>query len=197
MKSIGLAYATREGQTRKIVRHLAESLSAQGFAVEVWNVPSIPPAQHLDTYDALILAASVHCGGHEPEMVTFVRQHLDELQTMPAAFLSVSLSQAGVERPGTTADEHARFSASVQEVLNRFFRETNWYPKHFKAVAGALLYTRYNFLIRFVMKQISKKAGGSTDTTQDHEYTDWASLDRFVAEFTGQLSSPKALRLPA
>jgi menaquinone-dependent protoporphyrinogen oxidase len=116
---------------------------------------------------------------------------LGELQATPTAFLSVSLSQAGVERPNTTTGEHARFLADVQQVLNRFFRETNWYPQHVKAVAGALLYTRYNFLLRFVMKQISRKAGGPNDTTRDHEYTDWAALDRFVAEFTSQFSSPK------
>src|SRR5688572_1159594 len=189
MKTIGLFYATREGQTRKIVRRVADSLQARGFDVEIWNVKRSAPAPRLFNYEAVILAASVHTGRHEREMVKFVKRHLNELQATPAAFLSVSLSQAGVERPGTTPEEHARFSADVRGVLDRFFHETNWYPKQVKAVAGALLYTKYNFLIRFIMKQISKKSGGSIDTSRDHEYTDWAALEWFVAEFTGQFSS--------
>ena len=189
MKTIGLFYATREGQTRKIIRHVADRLIARGFDVELWNLKNNIAAPGLFNYEAVILAASVHTGRHEREMVWFVKRHLNELQATPAAFLSVSLSQAGAERPGATPEEHARFSADVRGVLDRFFHETNWYPKQVKAVAGALLYTKYNFLIRFIMKQISQKSGGSTDTSRDHEYTDWAALDRFVAEFTGQLSS--------
>ena len=62
-------------------------------------------------------------------MVRFVSRHLKELEARPAAFVSVSLSQPGVERPGTP-EEHARFSASVQEVLTRFFHDTHWHPQN-------------------------------------------------------------------
>jgi menaquinone-dependent protoporphyrinogen oxidase len=50
-------------------------------------------------------------------------------------------------------------------------------------VAGALPYTRYNFLVRFLMKRIARKAGGPTDTSRDYDFTDWAALDRFAAAF--------------
>jgi hypothetical protein len=49
-------------------------------------------------------------------------------------------------------------------------------------VAGALLYSKYNPLVRFVMKRIAKEAGAATDTSRDYEYTDWVGLDRFVVE---------------
>ena len=194
MKRIGIAYATRDGQTRKIAGHIADRLTARRVDVEVWNVGRKASDRRLNSFDAVILASSVLAGKHQPEMVNFVKQHLGELNALPAAFLSVSLSQAGVERPGITPEQLAMFSADVQKVLSRFFTQTNWYPKYFKAVAGALLYTQYNFLIRFIMKGISRKAGGSTDTTRDHEYTDWTELDRFTEEFTSQLMSPKTSR---
>ena len=65
--------------------------------------------------------------------------------------------------------------------LHEFFAETGWYPERVKPVAGALLYTPYNFLIRLVMKHIAQHAGRSRDTSRDHEYTDWVALDHFVA----------------
>jgi menaquinone-dependent protoporphyrinogen oxidase len=44
------------------------------------------------------------------------------------------------------------------------------------------MYTKYNFLIRFVMKRIARQAGASTDTSHDHDYTDWEGLDRILDE---------------
>jgi menaquinone-dependent protoporphyrinogen oxidase len=189
MNPIGVLYATREGHTARIADRVAAGLIARGLAAEVRNVrdsDSIPP---LDRYRALILAASVHAGKHEPEMVRFVKEHLSELQSMPAAFLSVTLSEAGAERANATPDEHTKFSAEVQSVLSTFFNETGWRPNHVKPVAGALLYTKYNFLIRFIMKRIAQKSGGDTDTSRDYEYTDWIALDRFVEELGRELQA--------
>jgi menaquinone-dependent protoporphyrinogen oxidase len=192
MNKIGVLYATREGHTARIADRVAAGLIARGLLAEIRNVrdpDSIPP---LDRYCAVILAASVHAGKHEPEMVKFVKERLEELQSMPAAFLSVTLSEAGAERPDATPEEHARFSADVQSVLDTFFNETGWHPQHVKPVAGALLYTKYNFLIRFIMKRIARKSGGDTDTSRDYEYTDWLALDRFVEELSRELQAARA-----
>ena len=49
-------------------------------------------------------------------------------------------------------------------------------------------YTHYGWLKRLMMKRIVGKAGGSTDTTRDHEYTDWNDLRNFAREFTKRLA---------
>jgi menaquinone-dependent protoporphyrinogen oxidase len=67
-------------------------------------------------------------------------------------------------------------------MIDQFLKDTEWHPGVTRPVAGALLYTQYGPIIRFVMKRISKSEGGSTDTSRDHEYTDWAALDRFIDE---------------
>lgn len=192
MKPIGILYATREGHTERIAGHLAGSLSTRGLAIEVRNVRYDASAIQLDNYAAVILAASVHFGKHEPEMVRFVKDHLRELRCAPAAFLSVTLSQAGVTLPGTTPAQRALSAAGVQQVLDEFFADTGWRPEHVLPVAGGLLYSKYNFLVRFIMKRIARKSGGSTDTSRDHEYTDWAELDRFVANFARELSPARS-----
>jgi menaquinone-dependent protoporphyrinogen oxidase len=73
--------------------------------------------------------------------------------------------------------------------MDQFIRETGWRPTHIKPVAGALLYTTYNPLIRFVMKRIAKKAGAETDTSRDYEYTDWVELDRFTGTLATELAA--------
>ena len=178
MDPILVLYATREGQTRKIAEHVADALRSRGLTADVHDVAETQP--QLAEYGAAVLAASLHAGKHEREFVRFVKEHREQLERMPAAFLSVSLAEAGAEDARRTPEARAEAARQVQETLDRFYEQTGWRPTATLPVAGALLYTKYGFLIRFIMKQISKKEGGSTDTTHDHEYTDWSALDRFV-----------------
>jgi menaquinone-dependent protoporphyrinogen oxidase len=181
MKPIGILYATREGQARKIAEYIAARLREQGLQTDVMNLADRPDVE-LNRYAAAVIAASVHSGKHETEIRRFVRRHVAQLNAIPAAFVSVTLSEAGVERPSATPEERARFAADVQRVLEAFSKETGWRPKRVKPVAGALLYTKYNFLVRFIMKRIAKTTGAETDTSRDYEYTNWMALDRFADE---------------
>lgn len=193
MKSVAVFYATREGQTQKIAERVAARLGKQGFSTEIRNVLDDAELDELSSYAAAILAASVHMGRHEREMVKFVRHHLAELQRLPiTAFLSITLSEAGVERQDCGAEQRAEFEAGVTQVLDTFFTETGWHPRHVKAVAGALVYTKYNPVVRFVMKQIAKRAGADTDTSRNYEYTDWVALEAFLDEITTEIESASA-----
>jgi menaquinone-dependent protoporphyrinogen oxidase len=116
-----------------------------------------------------------------------MKKHREPLHSMPNAFLSVALSEAGAERTDATAEEHSRFVAGVRNMIDRFVTDTGWRPEHVVPVVGALRYTQYNFLVRLVMKRIARRAGGSTDTSRDHEYTDWRALDDFVALFADEV----------
>lgn len=100
---------------------------------------------------------------------------------MPSAFFSVSLSAAGDD---TRAD--------AERCLQEFVEETGWTPEQAELVAGALKYTQYNWLKRFIMKKISASAGGDTDTSQDFEYTDWAQVERFAEQFHDRLGQADA-----
>ncbi len=67
-------------------------------------------------------------------------------------------------------------------MIGRFVAETGWAPAHVLPVAGALAYSRYNFLIRFVLKRIARANGAPTDTSRDYEFTDWQAVDNFVRD---------------
>ena len=182
MKSVLVVYATREGQTRRIAEHLAATIRARGTPADVLDAAELPSDFSLDVYGAAVVAGSVHLGKHEPEIVRFVKQHRAGLESMPSALLSVSLSEAGAEDPAAPAERRAEAAADVQRMIDAFLAETGWHPARIRAVAGALMYTKYNFLVRFVMTIIARRADASTDTSQDHEFTDWAALDRLVDE---------------
>jgi menaquinone-dependent protoporphyrinogen oxidase len=46
--------------------------------------------------------------------------------------------------------------------------------------AGALLYSKYGFVDKFMIRLIMKITGGETDTSKDIEYTDWHKVDDFA-----------------
>ena len=183
MLPVLILYATREGQTRRIAEHLAAAIRAADWGADALDVRELPGDFDLGKYSAAVLAASIHLGKHEREMIAFVRERRSALEAMPAAFLSISLSEAGAEMETNAHDVRLQAARDVQRLIDEFFEQTGWHPARVKPVAGALAYTKYNALVRLVMKHIAKKEGGSTDTHHDHEYTDWVALDQFVVEF--------------
>lgn len=192
MKPVLILYATREGQTRRIAEHLAATARARELAADVVNVADTMGEFSLDRYSAAIVAASVHLERHEQEMIDFVRRHRVELERMPAVFLSVSLAEAGAEAPAATAQARAKAAEDVEIMIDRFLEETGWHPSKVQAAAGALMYTRYGPLTRFVMRRIARKVGASTDASRDHEFTDWEALDRLVDSIAGNLTEDRS-----
>jgi menaquinone-dependent protoporphyrinogen oxidase len=192
MKPVLLIYATREGHTRRIAEHVGARLDYHQQTFELVDAAHLPQAFSLAKYSSAIVSASLHTGKHEPEMAKFVKRHLNELQQIPTLFLSVSLSERTVEDPQAPAEKRAQAEADVARTIDSFLKETGWRPSHVAAVAGALLYSKYNFVIRFIMKRIAKNAGGPVDTSRDYEFTDWLKLDLLIAEFVESASTAKA-----
>ena len=182
MKPYLVLYATRDGHTAKVAQHLVETIEKRDLPTKLENADQLPADLSLREYQGAILAASVHVRHHEAEMMRFVKQYREGLEKMPTVFLSISLSEAGAEDEDAPPEKRAKAAADAQGMIDAFLQETQWHPTKIKAVAGALLYTKYNFLIRLVMKRIAKQARGDTDTSRDYDYTDWAALDRLVDE---------------
>jgi menaquinone-dependent protoporphyrinogen oxidase len=183
MVAIALAYATRDGQTRRIAARMAATLAKRGVAVDMFDIVASPPANvDLARYDAAIVASSIRVGKHARQMVRFVRDHRDALARIPNVFLAVSLSAHGAVDPDANEGRRSGARAAVEDTCVRFVRETGWTPNAVHPVAGALLYRQYGWLTRAMMRFISRMVGASTDTSRDHEYTDWAAVDRYANE---------------
>jgi len=174
MKPILVVYGTTEGHTRKIAEFIADRLQHRGQ--EVHLVDSTSPAAALVTpvYAGAVIGGSLHQHKHQSSLMHFVKANAGWLNTIPTAFFSVSLSMAGRDE-----EEHAEAKKLAQD----FLEETGLKAGMLRLVAGALKYTQYEYFKRLIMRRIAKEAGGDTDTSRDHEYTDWDDLSRFVDEF--------------
>ena len=190
MKPFLIVYATREGQAQRVAEHIAATLQKHGAPAQVTNAAASPLRLDLSEFGVVILAASVHMHKHEREMIEFVKAHKAALLDVPTVFLSISLSQAAVENDANAQEHRARAHVEVEQMIETFFEAADFRPATYKAVAGALVYKEYNWLIRLIMKQIAKSEGASTDTSRNHEYTDWTGLDELVAALVSSGTVP-------
>lgn len=174
MTHILVVYGTTDGHTRKIAQVIAENLRGEFCSVDIVDAAGMMRHLSPESYDGVIVAASIHIGDFQRSVARWVRTHARMLNLVPTAFLSVCL--AVVER-GT------RPRQEVLRIMRRFLDRCGWRPTITKMVAGALPYTRYGWLKRMMMKRIVAKAGGDTDTTRDYEYTDWNDLRTFSRDF--------------
>ena len=181
MARILVLYGTTEGQTAKIAGAIASTLRELGVETDIAEAgPHDPDPRR---YDAVIVAASVHAGTFQKPVLRWVRAHADRLASRPTAFVPVCLAVLG--KSPTAA-------AEVQAIVERFQAQSGWRPSTTKAVAGALLYTRYNIFKRWIMRRIVAKQGGDTDTSRDYEYTDWNDVRAFAGEFARRVRRPAA-----
>ena len=172
MARILVLYGTTDGHTAKVAATVADALRTSGAAVDVVEAGTTEPEP--EVYAGVIVAASVHVRGYQRSVRRWVRRHAAALHNKPSAFLSVSL---GVLQ----TDPNVR--REVDAIVNSFLDATSWQPAMVQNVAGAVLYTKYNTIKRWIMKRIVAKAGGATDTSRDYEYTNWTELRAFAERF--------------
>jgi menaquinone-dependent protoporphyrinogen oxidase len=170
-KKITILFESIEGHTATIAQRLGQVLSANGHSVTLRRCRDAKP-EDLQA-DVLVVGSSIHAGKQNAQAVRFAKAHRDALRGKPAAHFLVCLT-ARSPKP-----EHQAVVAGYQK---DFTALTGWEPAVRRVFAGALLYTKYNFIKRKIMVSILRKEGGETDTSRDHVYTDWAAVEAFANE---------------
>ncbi len=177
MTRILILYATKQGQTRKIAEGLASELRHSGHIPCLYDLKNPPPEEELKNAQAIVLGAPVHAGGYPKEALRWAQKHNEILNRRPSAFFSVCL---GIMQQDPLVQQEEK------EIARKFFKESGWHPELWDIFAGAVPYSRYNWLLKWIMRRIVRKAGGDAlDWHKDYEYTDWEQ----VRKFAGQLSS--------
>ena len=185
MTRVLVAYGSSEGQTAAIAERIGDVLDGEGHEVILVHAKHPPSDLEPDNYDGIVVGASIHAGTHQRYVRTFVSSHLEARSRRPSAFFSVSLSAASAD-PDTRADARA--------LLEEFLEATGWEPDLTLSVAGALRYSEYGLLTRFVMKRIAGRERGDTDPSRDYEYTDWTEVEAFAREFAALVESGDGVR---
>lgn len=173
MARLLIVYATTEGHTRKVANFIADKATARGQDVSVYDVTALPAELTIESFDHVIVAASIHRDAHQPSIDHFVRSHILALQKVKTAFLSVSLGAGG--------DAEERYDAWA--CVRRFLIGARWQPTKALIVAGALKFTEYDFFKRVLARRLARDKRAPASGGQDYEFTNWAELSRFTDDF--------------
>jgi menaquinone-dependent protoporphyrinogen oxidase len=185
MANILLVYETRAGQTRKIAEFVADHVRAAGSAIEVVDLGAKGAESVVNVPEGIIILSPVHGGRHSERVHAFVERHLDLLDSVPSAFISIGLAAMN------------RASREALAQLDSFLEETGWRPTVARPVAGALAYRRYSGALRLLMRIIASRRGLPTDTSRDYEYTDWDDVRQFVDGFLRRVRAAEHRRVVA
>ena len=169
-----IVYGTTEGQTRKIAEFLKAESEKQGVQAAICDTTctQISP----DGYDAVIICSSMHMHKYQTSINYYIKTHFSTLNDIHSAFCSVSLSAVS---KGYDEESYKELT----DLTSKFLLDTGWKPQLVEYAAGALRYTEYDFFKKFIMRQIAQRSKGDTDTSHDHEYTNWDQLRSFLNEF--------------
>lgn len=177
MSRVLVLYGTSEGHTALIAEAIADRLRLLHTAADVVDASKANPAP--ESYDGVIVAASLHIGKYQKAVTAWVRQHAAGLAMRENAFISMSLG---------VLQRDAKVDGDLKRIVERFARDTGWQPQTVRMWPGALLYTKYGVVTRWFMKRIAAKAGGDTDTSRDYDYTDWTEVAALADEFVRRLA---------
>ena len=137
----------------------------------------------IKSFDLLVFGASIHAGSLEKEIVRFIERHAQQIAARERSFFLVLLSAA--------AEDPEMREKWLGEVREKFDGQLAVRFVDLEMVAGALAYTKYAFPVRWLMKRIAKQAGHSTDTSRDHEFTNWDQVTRYAQRLLREQAEPE------
>jgi menaquinone-dependent protoporphyrinogen oxidase len=185
MCDVPVFYATVDGQTRRIAECLSETLHTEELTSSPIEIGS-GEAERFDWSQAraVFVGAPIHHGRHLRSASAFVQRYRELLTAKPSAFFSVSVGRGFGIAPEVEA---ARAEARA------FMKEAGWSPELNASFGGMLAYRRYGLIRRMRMRRLARKAGGPTDTSRNHEFTDWRDVQALAREMAS-IMRPDVLR---
>ena len=166
-----VAYISANGQTRKIAEAVAAALKEKKMPAELVDIKKARGTINAKDLKGVFLGGYIHAGKYPGGLFRFVARNQQVLSSVPVHFFTTCLA-------GKAANEESK--KTMGGYLESFRKASGLSPATAAFFAGALPYTRYNPIVRAIMRKISESTGGDCDTTMDFEYTDWQAVKKFA-----------------
>lgn len=167
-------YLSREGQTRKIAEAVVAELAAAGQTATACELTQVS-SEALAAASQIVVGASIHYGHLPKALYAFIECHQQRLATTANAFFCVNL----------TARKPGKDTPAGSVYVRTFLKRSPWHPQRLAVFAGALVYSRYRWYDRMMIRFIMWLTKGPTDTRVDLELTDWDKVKAFAKSLVG------------
>lgn len=195
MRPVLIVHESTHGHTTKIAEKIAEHIREARLGAHV-DHSGEAEGLNLGAFASVVIGGSIHGGEHvQAKLIEFVQDHRAILDIVPTSFFVVCMAAS---KHGVQAQEE------VARYFENFERDTGFHPKRVAAFGDELHYTEYGPLEKLAVRVRASLRPGSmdgvpTDTSRDHDLTDWASVAAFarvVAADAVEASAGRPSNLP-
>ena len=169
MANILILYSTTDGHTLTICKRLQQTIEQAGNRVSLLALDDAG-ATELESFDKIVLGASIRYGKHRPQVFEFIKANLPVIDSKPNAFFTVNI----------VARKPEKNRPETNPYLKKFLQQSRWRPRLLDVFAGRLDYPRYRLFDRMMIRFIMLITKGPTDPTATIEFTDWQRVDAFA-----------------
>jgi len=171
MAGFVVAYISANGQTKKIAEAVAAALKDKGMPAALVDIKKARGKIDAKDLKGVFLGGYIHAGKYPGGLFGFVARNRQVLSSIPVYFFTACLAaKVATEESKKTMDGY----------LESFRKTSGIAPTTAAFFAGAVPYTKYNPIVRAIMRKINESTGGDCDTTRDFEYTDWQAVKKFA-----------------
>lgn len=168
MARVLIVYSTTDGHTREICNRLRGIIEQHGHRVTLLSVSDVVD-ECRESYDKIVVGASIRYGRHRPAVVEFIERNAALLNRKASAFFSVSV----------VARKPAKNQPHTNPYVRKLLRGIAWRPRAVGVFAGKIDYPSYGALDRLIIRGIMGLTGGPTDPKAVVEFTDWCKVEEF------------------
>lgn len=167
-------YGSRWGGTVAVAEKIGQSLTAEGFSVDVLDAKKRP--QNLESYDLIVIGSGMRADKWTKETFAFMEENSLLLQKKKTA-LFVSCQMADRVEPEVREKAKKQY---LQDVANQFSLK----PITFGFFGGFLDFKHSHGLIVDVMVRVNRKSlrKNGLDTTKVHDTRDWNNIEAWAQE---------------
>ena len=169
MAKILIVFSTTDGHTHDISQKISEVLSQEGNDVTL-HALAAGDVENLNSFDKVIIGASIRYGKHQKIVYDFVKAHEVELDKLKNAFFSVNV----------VARKSEKNKPSTNPYMQKFLKQISWKPKNLAVFAGRLDYPTYTYFDRQMIRLIMWMTKGPTAKDTVVEYTNWSEVESFA-----------------
>lgn len=168
MPKIGFLYSTVDGHTIEICERLAQVVEERGLRA---TLVELKPGSKidLDAFDQIVIGASIRYGKHRPEVVRFIEDNIEALESKQGAFFSVNAVARKPEKRRPDTNPYVR----------KFFKKITWQPAAIGIFGGKINYSIYRFWDRTMIRFIMWMTKGPTALDSNVDFTNWDEVDAF------------------
>ena len=167
MKNTVIIYSTTDGQTKRICERLVDQVGGE-TNVDLFCIKEKKKID-LQTYEKIVIGASIRYGKHNPLVYDFVEKNKQILLNKFTAFFTVNV----------VARKPQKNTPETNPYMKKFLALSKWQPTLLGVFGGRIIYPKYKFLDRLMIRLIMYITSGPTDVSETFEFTNWEEVDNF------------------